>query len=402
MTESSLYALEREGDVNGLLRHLKQSESPAVRARAAEILASIGSERVVDDLIDAALEDDSGQVRKAAAEGLAAIDDVNVIKLLIDRATGREADLSNKPDWTLVKFLINALSNGVEVVRMDAALALGKIGDERALKPLIKALNDADPDVRKSAATALGELGDTRAVKPLTRTLTDSHNAVRHEAAIAISELGGSEAIDSMVTAATDQSEYVRKLAVTALGSFGSKKAANALTDALEDENPDVRERAAFSLIEVMSNAPAQDSHQMREKIAANLRDLDEEVSTDALITGLEKGEERSIRRNAAWLLGQIGGRRAVNPLMDALRDEDEHVRKFAATSLAQIGEPAVEQLIEGLTDRKPGVRKMCAFALGKIGDPRAIDPLNHRMEDEDEDVRRFVFQALSKVRGSA
>ena len=52
-------------------------------------------------------------------------------------------------------------------VRKEAALALGIIGDERAVEPLIDALHDDDLEVREWAAWALGMVGDERAVEPL-------------------------------------------------------------------------------------------------------------------------------------------------------------------------------------------------------------------------------------------
>ncbi len=43
-------------------------------------------------------------------------------------------------------------------VRMSAADALGKIGDEQAIPGLLKLVEDSDSDVRRSAADALGEI----------------------------------------------------------------------------------------------------------------------------------------------------------------------------------------------------------------------------------------------------
>jgi HEAT repeat protein len=40
-------------------------------------------------------------------------------------------------------------------LRKEAAIALGEIGDPRAITPLEKALADSDPDVRKLAKLAL-------------------------------------------------------------------------------------------------------------------------------------------------------------------------------------------------------------------------------------------------------
>jgi len=63
-------------------------------------------------------------------------------------------------------------SNRDPAVRGEAAGALGKMGDRRAVGPLARAL-DRDPDlmVRARVAWALGELGDPRAREPLMEAL---------------------------------------------------------------------------------------------------------------------------------------------------------------------------------------------------------------------------------------
>ena len=54
-----------------------------------------------------------------------------------------------------------------------AAIALAKIGDERAIEPLIRFLKEGSVNIRLNAARTLGELGDKRAVTPLTEALKD-------------------------------------------------------------------------------------------------------------------------------------------------------------------------------------------------------------------------------------
>ena len=55
----------------------------------------------------------------------------------------------------------------------EAARALGKLGDIRAVEPLVAALEDEDYGVAMAAAEALGALGDSRAVEPLIAALED-------------------------------------------------------------------------------------------------------------------------------------------------------------------------------------------------------------------------------------
>ena len=69
-----------------------------------------------------------------------------------------------------VKPLLNAFESNDWHMRGRAAEVLGKIGDERAIKPLIRALNSRDKTqnkyVRGRIVEALGRIGDERAVVP--------------------------------------------------------------------------------------------------------------------------------------------------------------------------------------------------------------------------------------------
>ncbi len=91
-----------------------------------------------------------------------------------------------------VKQLIKALSYKKDAgVREDAAIALGEIGDARAVEPLIKALSDSNENVRENAADTLGEIGDARAAESLIRMRDDPDSDVRQNVKHALAKLGG-------------------------------------------------------------------------------------------------------------------------------------------------------------------------------------------------------------------
>jgi len=85
-----------------------------------------------------------------------------------------------------VEGLIRTLKYEDKDVRREAAEALVKIG-EPAVEPLIEALKDGDWHARGRAAVALGNIGDERAVEPLLRVLNDTHN---NAAATALEKIG--------------------------------------------------------------------------------------------------------------------------------------------------------------------------------------------------------------------
>ncbi len=109
--------------------------------------------------------------------------------------------------------------------------------------------------------------------------------------------------------------------------------------------------------------------------------------------------ENADVRGNAAGALGLIGDARAVEPLIERLKDENAHVRYAAAVALSGIGdERAVETLIELLGDEGASVRWGAARALGEIGDERAVEPLIEWLGDEDANVRSMAARALGKL----
>jgi HEAT repeat protein len=103
--------------------------------------------------------------------------------------------------------LIAALGDKVWAVRLEAAEALGQLGDKRAVEPLIAALRDERPEVRMAAARALGQLGDKRAVEPLIAALRDEHPLVLEEAVTALGQLGDKRAVEPLIAARQEWAE---------------------------------------------------------------------------------------------------------------------------------------------------------------------------------------------------
>ena len=90
---------------------------------------------------------------------------------------------------------------------------------------------------------------------------------------------------------------------------------------------------------------------------------------------------------------------KAVEPLIQALKDEDKGVRREAASTLGRIGDAkAVEALILALKDRDRNVRREAEWALGEIGDKRALDALIQALKDEDRTVRLGAAWDLGRM----
>ena len=169
-----------------------------------------------------------------------------------------QIDLLKDPDW---------------VVRREAAITLGEMGDERCVEPLAAALRDGDwqvrevaiegigqigsPavdvllkllrdwDVRKSAIMALGKIRDERVLEPLMQQLRNDE--FMEDATDALVHLG-EPALPGLIKALKDKEELVRKQAVIASGRIKSPEAIDPLIEMLQNKDWFTRLTAAAAL----------------------------------------------------------------------------------------------------------------------------------------------------------
>ncbi|MGB6298420.1 MAG: HEAT repeat domain-containing protein, partial [Rivularia sp. (in: cyanobacteria)] len=83
--------------------------------------------------------------------------------------------------------------------------------------------------------------------------------------------------------------------------------------------------------------------------------------------------------------LGKLKDERTVQPLINALKDTDEDVRRAAARSLVQ--QKSVEPLIQALNSNDQNVRFAASWALVDIKDPRGFEALSRLIEDVDPEI---------------
>ena len=159
------------------------------------------------------------------------------------RALARLADPARDP-------LIAALSHTDWLVRNNAAWALGRIADRRAVEPLVDRLADERAEVRATAAGSLGRIEDGRATAPLIELLRDIETTVREVAAWALGRLEDQRALQPLVNALRDAASQVRAQAAWSLGRLEDPQAVGPLGALLTGPDPDagVREQAAWAL----------------------------------------------------------------------------------------------------------------------------------------------------------
>src|SRR5262245_48920882 len=200
------------------------------------------------------------------------------------------------------------------------------------------------------------------------------------------------------------------------LGSRDPSVRLRAVEDLAEARNP----RSVAPLMAILARNPQRDA---RVAAAYALGFIGDRRALETLVASLADGDAH-IRQAAALAIGAIGehenrgsflarGRAAgikgspvifgyegaIAALAVALRDGDHRVRLTAADSLGKLGDQrGVEPLMGVLADEAPEVRAQAACALWALCDRRAVPPLLSALGDDDPKVRQGSIRALGEI----
>ncbi|TKS60487.1 MAG: hypothetical protein EWM72_01381 [Nitrospira sp.] len=202
-----------------------------------------------------------------------------------------------------IDLLITLLGDTDASIRLTAAEALGKIGDQKAEQYLLRAIHDVDPTVREAAARSVGQLP-------------------------AVGVGAGTELVELL----RDPDIPVRRAAAQALGAVeGMPTLASALAGLLTSPDPTVRQAAGHALLLVDVDA--------REAFAALSKG-----TTDA---------DPAVRQWTVAALGESGDARAVPVLLDRLRhDSVIGVRAEAAYRFRFVGDSSAAVELETIVQQ--------------------------------------------------
>jgi HEAT repeat protein len=196
-----------------------------VAAKAARVLGQLGHQRAVEPLI-ATLRDQGNRltVFQAVTQALVQI--------------GAAA----------VEPLITALENPHEHwrVRNTVPFLLGRIGDPRAVRPLIWALGDPSYWVHGGASEALVRIG-TDAVSLLIAALDHPRATIRRGSAVALGQIGDRRAVAPLNSKLKDEEPWVRESSARALGHIGDARSIFELHTLLDENQGAVRQAAKWA-----------------------------------------------------------------------------------------------------------------------------------------------------------
>jgi len=112
--------------------------------------------------------------------------------------------------------------------------------------------NDRDPFVRAAAVTALGTVGNTDFAPDAIAALDDGSEVVRWDAAKALGKLVVDEALEPLIArAASDTSTNVRIAAAQSLGSYRKRRSVRTLLQLMDVGDLSIRRAAHQSMVEI-------------------------------------------------------------------------------------------------------------------------------------------------------
>ncbi|HEX6034539.1 MAG TPA: HEAT repeat domain-containing protein [Anaerolineales bacterium] len=276
--------------------------------------------------------------------------------------------------------LIKALHSAHPAIRGQVAEVFGISKDREAVPALLEALQGEYFTVRSRAALALGKIGDARTVQPLIGLMKDPEDEVRSAVCLALGFFKDPSTFDDITNVLLDDPKIeVRQAAARALGNTGHPAALPYLLEALHDSYWWYeREYAAGDLLTAI------------EKMGT--------AAVDPLIEAL-RDKEGTVRKFAANLLGRLGDPRAIEPLGMALYDLHHEVGKVSADSLARFGVPSLEIFVEALSHPEMWIRIHAIEALSKIKDRRVTPILLQMLNDPEREVKKQVIQSLGELK---
>lgn len=380
-------------------------------------------------LVAGALADESWRVRREAAEAIAKSTDVHAVETLIAAIREKHQDpaILNASLTALAHSAADVvgpvqalLADPDHDIRTYAALALGMLGDRRAVPALVTHLEDPDANVRFHALEALGRIGDRSAADAVAAVAESRDFAVAFVALDALAAIGEPSVAHRLLPLVDEP--LLAEPAVNCVGLLGSEEVVGPLVQRLG--RPGTPTRAIAIAIERIHDrleeffgegglvADVTRSTITPESISQMLASVegssDEELHGLITVLGWQRGagidavlarllSHPGVGPHAADVLGDRGID-AAPEIIAAGRDLAGDARRLAAVALRRIGWDVTTPLLITWLDDDPPVIVAAAGALGAIGDSRAFYPLLRILGHPMATVRQAAVSALHSI----
>src|SRR5213593_3306243 len=282
------------------------------------------------------------------------------------------------------------------VVRRQAALGLGRIGDLAGTDLLVESLSDSDQTVRAAAAFGLGLLKDARAVEPLLVLVravpAGEQGPPQAEAVTAIAKIGGDPGADALRgilgtgSTAGVPTSLAQSTALLEAWRLGMRAPVPSLLGFADDPDLNARWHALYALARLRG----------ARGVPALLRALDD---SSALVRAVAvRGVSRALVDSA-----RLDPQTVVGRLRPLFADRDPQVRINALRALATFRDTALSRLAAPLAgDGDVNVAVQAETTLGVLGGSAAVEALTGRLATAVFALRRQALIALAQTDSAA
>jgi len=126
----------------------------------------------------------------------------------------------------------------------------------------------------------------------------------------------------------------------------------------------------------------------------------EEKFSVDEAIEKLSDSDVE-VRKAAVNSLEGTTDEVAIDPLIEAMKDENTPVRHKAAEILGNMGDVVVDKLISIVNNEEGEYKRFASFALKLTGSEKAIDYFASAIGDEDFGVRKIAVRSLGELKAT-
>jgi len=267
-------------------------------------------------------------------------------------------------DWKVRKKIIEAVAKG---------------NIKEAIPFFIEALGDTNMKIKEAAITLLGKAEAVESIQPLINMLQYG-KAEYYDVLISnIVKISKKVDINEVTKYIHEGSIYIKRAIPIILGKIGNKDAEDTLKSLINDPNPTVRKNSVIAL----------------EKL------IDEPDEINIILNTLNDGDIE-VKKAAIWLLGNLGDKRALKPLSELLKDQEEEIRRATVKSLQKLLTTfkTFKIIYDIIKKRNVLARREAVKLLGLIGhqSPQAIKTLIRLLNSKDSAIRRLSFSGILKI----
>lgn len=171
-----------------------------------------------------------------------------------------------------------------------------------------------------------------------------------------------------------------------------------------------MKDKDVDGLMKALGDEPEAHPPQMRDGIdegagkaaALALGRIGDNSVVDELIKLLEDKRKHVVMR-AIWALAGIGDKRAIKPIIYAIRGLGDYSRDMTARVLeGAISEKTLDSIVEALDDDETDFKTGAVWLLGRLKYVKAVDSVIQLLKDKDEDVRLSAIWALGEIKDQA